>query len=71
MAHEALVEGGAVFLRTDDEDYFQQMLCVFAASPLFDRAETAGELSEVLTDFERGFRAKGVQTRMAAYIKHS
>jgi len=67
LAHSALARGGRVFLRTDHEDYFQQMQTVFAASPLFKPAETPAELAEVLTDFERGFLAEGIQTRRAAY----
>lgn len=67
LARAALVPGGAVYLRTDDADYFAQMKAVFAASPLFAEAPTPPGLSEVLTDFERGFHAKGVHTLRAAY----
>jgi tRNA (guanine-N7-)-methyltransferase len=69
IAHAALASGGTVYLRTDDEDYFNQMLEVFAASPLFHAAETPNELGELLTDFEKEFLAKGIQTRRAAYRK--
>jgi len=67
LAHKALSPGGRVYLRTDDQDYFEQMLSVFAASPLVEKIETPTELSELLTDFERDFRAKGVETLRAAY----
>jgi tRNA (guanine-N7-)-methyltransferase len=62
-----LVPGGVVYLRTDDEDYFTQMTGVFGASREFHRIETPPELAELLTDFEREFRARGIQTLRAAY----
>lgn len=67
LAQAALVPGGAVFLRTDDRDYFQQMVQVFGASPLFLAEETPPALAEVTTDFERDFLARGIQTLRAAY----
>lgn len=67
LARQALAPGGAVYLRTDDADYFDQMTRVFAASELFRPLETPLELSAVLTDFERQFQARGIQTRRAAY----
>jgi tRNA (guanine-N7-)-methyltransferase len=69
LAHQALVSGGMVYLRTDDEDYFAQMVAVFDASPLFHAVETPTELSGVVTDFERNFHARGVATLRAAYQK--
>jgi tRNA (guanine-N7-)-methyltransferase len=62
LAHRALVPGGMVYLRTDDADYFAQMKSVFAASVAFAQVETPVELQELLTDFERGFRARGIET---------
>lgn len=67
LARTALTPGGTVFLRTDDADYFQQMTGVFNPSPLFRPAETPPELAALLTDFEAGFRARGVKTLSAAY----
>jgi tRNA (guanine-N7-)-methyltransferase len=67
LAHQALAPGGSVFLRTDDQDYFTQMLEVFAASPLFQPVQTPGELVEILTDFEKDFHARGIKTLRAAY----
>lgn len=67
LAHAALIPGGQVFLRTDHEDYAQQMLEVFAANPLFRPVETPAELAGVVTDFERDFLAQGIPTRRAAY----
>jgi tRNA (guanine-N7-)-methyltransferase len=67
LARAALLPGGVVYLRTDDADYFQQMTEVFSAAKNFQETETPGELAEVLTDFEREFNSKGIQTLRAAY----
>ena len=68
---DVLRRDGIVYLRTDDEDYFKQMREVFGASPLFAEVETPESLSSVLTDFERGFLKRGIQTNRAAYqLKH-
>jgi tRNA (guanine-N7-)-methyltransferase len=67
LAHRALIAGGFVHLRTDDADYFAQMLEVFSASPLFQRSEAPEELTSVLTDFEKEFQARGVPTLRATY----
>ena len=66
---QSLVTDGIVYLRTDDLDYFQQMTAVFGANRKFQQVETPAELQAVLTDFERGFLARGVQTNRAAYRK--
>jgi tRNA (guanine-N7-)-methyltransferase len=67
LARQALSPGGVVYLRTDDRDYFEQMVGVFAASPAFQRVETPADLGEMLTDFEREFRKRGIETLRAAY----
>ena len=67
IANQALAPGGIVYLRTDDVDYFEQMKAVFDASSLFQCAETPTELSELQTDFEKGFNARGIHTLRAAY----
>ena len=59
--------GGVVYLRTDDEDYFKQMTGVFGANREFEPKETPAELAELLTDFEKGFRERGIQTLRTAY----
>jgi tRNA (guanine-N7-)-methyltransferase len=69
IAHQALAKDGLVCLRTDDEDYFAQMVTVFAANHGFRLAETPEELSAVVTDFEKAFHARGVKTLRAAYAK--
>ena len=67
LARAALAPGGKVFLRTDDAPYFAQMTEVFGAAQGFERIETPADLSELLTDFERDFHARGIKTRHAAY----
>jgi tRNA G46 methylase TrmB len=57
-----------VYLRTDDADYFAQMLAVFSAAPGFRKIETPPELTALLTDFEKEFQARGVETLRAAYV---
>ncbi|MDB6017296.1 MAG: trmB [Pedosphaera sp.] len=69
LAHQALKPDGVIYLRTDDKDYFEQMVTVFAANPTFRLVETPAELSGVVTDFERNFHARGVPTLQAAYTK--
>ena len=71
LARAALAPGGAVYLRTDDADYFQQMTEVFGASGEFQEVETPAELAELPTDFEREFNSKGIQTLRAAYQLNS
>ena len=67
LAHQALSTSGTVYLRTDDADYFEEMVSSFGNSPLFQQVETSEALSAVMTDFEVGFRQQGVQTLRAAY----
>jgi tRNA (guanine-N7-)-methyltransferase len=65
--HRVLVEGGMVYLRTDDPDYFAQMQSVFGAHADFHPAATPPSLTSVLTDFEREFHARGIDTLHAAF----
>jgi tRNA (guanine-N7-)-methyltransferase len=67
LAHQVLAPGGTVYLRTDDPDYFEQMNAAFGASPLFRAVGTPEALTALLTDFERDFRARGIQCRRSAY----
>lgn len=69
LAGQALVPGGRLYLRTDDQAYFAQMLAVFGPSPLFQPVETPPDLGALFTDFERDFQARGVTTLRAAYQK--
>jgi len=67
LAARILKPSGWVYLRTDDRDYFGQMLEVFAVDKRFAPVATPGELSAVLTDFERNFHARGIVTQSATY----
>jgi tRNA (guanine-N7-)-methyltransferase len=69
LARAVLTLGGVVYLRTDDQDYFEQMTLAFAANLAFRLVETPEELSNTVTDFERNFHARGVKTLRAAYSK--
>jgi len=71
LANRALAPGGRVYLRTDDHEYFEQMKAVFNACPLFHPVATPGELSQLLTDFERDFASRGIETLRAAYEPQS
>lgn len=67
IAKRALAPAGLVYLRTDDQNYFEQMQSVFAAGVHFRIIETPAELSKLLTDFEEDFNRRGVRTLRAAY----
>jgi len=67
VAAQALFPGGSVYLRTDDEDYFNQMREVFTASSLFRSTPAPAELAAFRTDFEKDFEARGIQTLRSAY----
>jgi len=72
LASRVLADDGVVYVRTDDPNYFAQMKEVFEACAFFAEAPTPEDLAAILTDFERGFLAKGIQTLLAAFrkIKH-
>jgi tRNA (guanine-N7-)-methyltransferase len=67
LARAALAPGGKIYLRTDDADYFAQMLELFGADKKFKEIETPWELVELPTDFELAFNARGIKTLRAAY----
>ena len=67
LASRVLVPQGAVYLRTDDADYFAQMREVFAADQRFRLVETPEVLASTITDFEREFQARGVATLRSAF----
>lgn len=68
-AAKALQPRGAVYTRTDDANYFAQMMDVFGRNASFEATETPAELQSVLTDFERDFQRRGVATLRAAYLR--
>ncbi len=67
LAAQSLVPGGVIYLRTDDADYFSQIKTVFDGCPLFSGIPTPEDLAVVVTDFEREFLKRGIQTLRAAY----
>jgi tRNA (guanine-N7-)-methyltransferase len=67
LAGRVLVPGGVVYLRTDHGEYFAQMNRVFGEGSGFVLRETPASLAAVPTDFERGFRAAGVEVFRAAF----
>ena len=67
LTGKVLKRNGIIFLRTDDADYFRQMVRVFDGNASFEKTETPSTLSEVVTDFERNFHLRGVPTLAAAY----
>lgn len=67
LAYQALKPHGQVFLRTDDLDYFEQMLQVLAGDNRFKKIETPASLLELKTDFEAQFNAQGIPTQHASY----
>jgi tRNA (guanine-N7-)-methyltransferase len=67
LARQALAPGGTVYLRTDDEDYFNQMVTVFEPCQDFRPVGTLEDLAGLLTDFERDFQARGIKTFRTAY----
>lgn len=67
----ALKMGGVVYLRTDNQDYFDQMVRVMGGNRAFEREETPAALLEIRTDFEREFHRRGVPTLHAAYRRKS
>lgn len=72
LARQILQPGGMVYLRTDDADYFAQMQSVFAADAAFAVVDALPDVVGVLTDFERGFQARGIQTlRLSLQLKQN
>lgn len=67
VAARALAPRGIAYLRTDDSDYFEQIQEVFAAHARFKAVATPPELSAVLTDFEKSFAERHIQTRRTAW----
>jgi len=68
IASKTLLRGGKIYLRTDDANYFEQMLEVFAANASFQPISTPDELASLQTDFEKDFEARGIRTLRSAYV---
>lgn len=69
LADQALAPGGMLYLRTDDRDYFDQMIQVFSGSDLFRKTEAPSELAAMRTDFELEFNQRGIPTLSVAYSR--
>jgi tRNA (guanine-N7-)-methyltransferase len=69
LTWRCLAPGAPVHLRTDDANYFEQMIRVFGTDTRFEMVETPAELASVTTDFERGFNAEGILTRRATFLR--
>jgi len=67
LAKRLLREGGIVYLRTDNIEYFGQMLEVFGAAKGFEVVETPEPMKQLITDFEKEFNAQGIPTNYAAF----
>lgn len=70
LAERLLKAEGVVYLRTDNVEYFEQMLEVFDRVVGFERTETPEPLKALVTDFEQQFNAQGIPTNYAAYQKN-
>ena len=62
-----LTNNGKVFLRTDNKEYFQQMLETFEQDSAFVPCDAPVSLTRIITDFEKGFNAEGIPTLRAQY----
>ena len=71
LAKRLLKTEGVVYLRTDNVEYFEQMLEVFDGAAGFECTETPEPLKALATDFEQEFNAQGIPTNHAAYRKNS
>jgi tRNA (guanine-N7-)-methyltransferase len=67
LLRAVLEKGGEVHLRTDDRNYFEQMLESFGGNSSFEKIQTPPALLEFTTDFERGFAKRGISTNAASY----
>ena len=67
LAKRLVREGGIVYLRTDNIEYFEQMLEVFGDANGFKAVETPESLKAIVTNFEQEFNSQGIPTNYAAY----
>jgi tRNA (guanine-N7-)-methyltransferase len=67
LGSDVLKPGGTIYLRTDDADYFEQMVRCFNLSAHFHEVPVPDALAELRTDFEAEFNARGIGTCRAAY----
>ena len=67
LLKKSLIKKGKVYLRTDNREYFEQMLETFAGDSSFHAIDAPESLTEIITDFERGFNAEGIPTLYCQY----
>lgn len=67
LTRRVLTVNGTVYLRTDNQEYFEQMIDVFGVASEFASVETPAGLLQIRTDFEKEFHARGISTFHAAY----
>ena len=67
LVKKVLKPQGVVYLRTDNGEYFEQMLNVFSQATDFIPTETPARLVKFKTDFEDYFNEQGVPTNVAAF----
>ena len=69
MMARKLVPGGRVYLRTDNRDYFQQIIEAFAMDHAFRPIATPQSLAAIETEFEQAFRDQGFPSLRIAYAR--
>lgn len=67
LALRLLAPDGVVHLRTDNPPYFAQMQEVFTAHQGFQPVATPPALTDLKTDFEREFNARGIPTLLSSW----
>ena len=67
LIRRILTSGGAIYLRTDDLTYFEQMQQTFHGLDDFKLQETPEEIVGITTEFERQWLAAGKQIHRVAY----
>jgi len=69
LAANVLAPAGFLHLRTDDADYFAQMIAVAKANPYFQEITPPEELIAIFTDFEKLFMDQGLPIHRTAFQK--
>ena len=67
LLERCLTPEGKVYLRTDNRDYYEQMLETFEGSERFAPIEAPSTLTAIRTDFEKGFNEQGIPTLYCQY----
>jgi len=67
IVSQVLEPSGTIYLRTDDADYFQQMVSSFGEDSAYSEVPTPPDMLAVVTDFERVFHQRGIATLHKSY----